>query len=167
MKKLIAAFALLFTSFAVAQLPDAPLPQPKTTVDFSTVVHNAPSTLKPEGRGKREPLVFAGALAFAIGTDVYDVRASERAFKLGYVETNTFLVCREVRADQVSTCRPGASTLYTRDAIELGVATLPSVLGYVFHRPEFFYAGLAAPAVIGIKHIQGGYRASHLKGNTQ
>jgi len=153
-------FLLLCSVCVVAQLPDAPQPQPKLT---DTVVTNFPSTLKVEGRGKREPLALASALVFAVGADVYDVQASERSFKLGYVETNTFLVCRETRPDQVSTCRPSASSLYQRDLIELGIATVPSVLGYVFHRPEFFYAGLAAPAVIGIKHLQGGYKASHLK----
>ena len=163
-RNLLIVFLLLCTVGAMAQLPDAPQPQPKLT---DTQVLNLPSTIKAEGRGKREPIVFAATLTYAAVSDVYDVRASERSFKLGYVETNTFLVCRETRPDQVSTCRPSASALYTRDFVELGIASVPSILGYVFHRPEFFYAGLAAPAVIGIKHIQGGYRASHLKGDIQ
>lgn len=152
---LITVLAVLSALSAFAQLPDAPQPQPPIT-DYT--IYNAPSTFKSHNKNKL--LVFAAVEGFAIASDVYDVRASERAFARGYVEQNGWLVC----SGPANMCRPSAGSLYARDlALELSIASVPSILGYVFHRPEWFYAGLAAPAAFGIRHIQGGYHGSHLK----
>ena len=153
--KLILIAVLLSSIGASAQLPDAPQPQPTY---LHTEVFNTPSTFKAQPRGKKKLLAIASVVAFAVSADIYDVRASERAFNHGYVESNGWLLCGENEV-----CRPSARSLYARDlGLELSLASLPSVLSYAFRRNELYYGFLTAPAVFGIKHIQGGNRASQL-----
>ena len=51
---------------------------------------------------------------------------------------------------------PTFGRLEAKDFLQLGIATSPSVLAYVFHHEGLFLAGLVGPTVLGVKHIQAG-----------
>jgi hypothetical protein len=93
-------------------------------------------------------LYLAGALAFAVGCDIYDVVLTERGIKAG-VAVEAF--------DWLVGSKPTAVALYLRDSLITAFAMLPAiVVGLVFHNQAAFYGCLAAPVVLGIKHIRGG-----------
>jgi hypothetical protein len=117
-------FFLLGSAFGQS-LPDAPTPVP----------HH------------RDLFALAGAVAFDLGANVYDVRETERGLKAGVaVEGNTWLVGTH----------PSARALYGRDLLVLGLASTPSIIFHLLHKRPLFYGGLAGPIVYGVEHIQGG-----------
>jgi hypothetical protein len=142
MKRIL--IALLFTSSLFAQeLPNAPQPQQQP----ENVVHNYSTKFTAPSRGPKKLWALAGVVGFAVATDIYDVTETEKGLKAGVaVEGNTWLVGS----------KPKAGALYGRDLLVIGFTASPSVLAYVFRKPEFFFAGLGGPIVIGCKHIHGG-----------
>jgi hypothetical protein len=96
-----------------------------------------------------ELLCLAGALAFAIGCDVYDTTMSEKGIKAGLsVEANyTWLY---------GTNKPTTLQYYAVNIPIILLTAAVSVVGLLLHNPALFYAGLAAPVAIGAKHLQGG-----------
>jgi hypothetical protein len=94
-------------------------------------------------------LYLLGAYAFAVLADVYDTTISEKGIKAGIaVEANyTWLY---------GTNKPSTFQYYI---VNIPIITLTcgvSLAAYLLHSPAFYYAGLAAPIAIGVKHIQGG-----------
>jgi hypothetical protein len=101
----------------------------------------------PEPRGRKNLLALAGAVAFEVVANHYDVSETEKGLKAGVaVEGNTWLVGS----------KPTAGQLYARDLLTVGILVTPSVVAYIFRRTELFYGGLAGPVVMGCKHISGG-----------
>jgi hypothetical protein len=96
-----------------------------------------------------ELVYLAGALAFAIGCDVYDTTMSEKGIKAGLsTEANlTWLY---------GTNKPTTLQYYAVNIPIVLATAAVSLLGIHFHNPAVFYAGLAAPIAAGAKHIQGG-----------
>lgn len=103
----------------VTAFPEAPMPQPTSSILLGTEVHNDPSTFKTSHNDRPWDYTFAATTVVYIAADMYDVRNSERAYKLGYVESNTFLVCGDAPS---VVCRPHASALYMRDGIGFTLA---------------------------------------------
>ncbi len=92
-------------------------------------------------------LALAVGLAWAIGCDIYDVTLTEKGIKAGVaVEGNDWLVG----------AKPSAVALYLRDSLETGLATTPCILALIFNSSPFFWAGIVAPVLVGVKHIMGG-----------
>jgi hypothetical protein len=110
-------------------------------------------------RHKSGLAALAGAVGFAVAANVYDARETERGLRLGVaVEGNTFLVGTH----------PSARALYLRDIPIIGLASTPSILGYVFRSRTWLFAGLVGgPGVVGVKHIQGGRAWARLIGGRQ
>jgi hypothetical protein len=94
-----------------------------------------------------ELLIFIAALAFYVGCDIYDVVLTEKGIKAGVaVEGNTFLVGE----------KPSAVALYLRDAFVTGLVTAPCAIALAVHNAPFFWGGLVAPIICGVKHVIGG-----------
>ena len=90
---------------------------------------------------------FLFAIAFYVGCDLYDVILTEKGIKAGVaVEGNTFLVGQ----------KPSAVALYLRDALLAGLATTPCAIALAVGNTPLFWGFLAAPVVVGVKHILGG-----------
>ena len=146
--------ALVLTSPAFAQLPDAPLPQYNSQEKYNTVVHNEPSTFKSTKDGHAWIYTFTGLTAGAVAADIYDVHESELAYKRGAVEASSFLVC----GDKLGVvCRPSASALYIRDlGVTYVLAAAPALVFHALHLKPLAWGALTMPGVFIVKHIQGG-----------
>jgi hypothetical protein len=134
------------------ELPDAPSAirgrrfDPVETAPIQSRPIAADSNVR-EPRGHKKLLALAGAVAFEVAANHYDVSETEKGLKAGVaIEGNTWLVGR----------RPSAGPLYARDLLTDGILITPSVVGYIFRKMEFFYSGLSGPVVMGCKHISGG-----------
>ena len=102
----------------------------------------------PKDHRVPEKAAFAAALTFEVATDRYDISQTEKGLKAGVaIEGNTFLL---------GTNKPTAGQLWKIDAVFTAITITPSVLAYIFHKKEWFYAGLACPFAYGLRHIQGG-----------
>jgi hypothetical protein len=100
-----------------------------------------------EPRGRKKLLVLAGAVAFELLANRYDVSETEKGIKAGVaLEDYTWLVGS----------KPTAGQLYARDLLTVGILVTPSIVAYAFRRMEPFYGGLSLPVVLGCKHISGG-----------
>ena len=150
----LALLALVLTSPAFAQLPDAPLPQYNSQEKYNTVVHNEPSTFKSTKDGHAWIYTFTGLTAGAVAADIYDVHESELAYKRGAIEANSFLVC----GDKLGVvCRPSASALYIRDlGVTYVLAAAPALVFHALRLKPLAWGALAAPGVFIVKHIQSG-----------
>jgi len=147
-----------FGQEAKANWPEAP--QYSSQETLNTQYRNGGSDFE-EPHQHAWDYTFAATTTLYIAADMYDVRYSEKAYRAGYVESNTFLVCGDGAG---VLCRPKASSLYTRDAVEYALAAAPSLLmRYVFHRKELAWGFLSAPAVVIVKHVQGGDQARALQ----
>ena len=143
MTRYVAVAALLIGAAFAQALPDAPQPQPVEKY----VVHNYSTKFVAPSRGPKKLLALAGVVGFAVATDVWDVRETEKGLRAGVaVEGNTWLVGS----------KPKAGALYGRDLLVIGLTASPAVVAYIFRKPEFFFGALAGPIVIGCKHIHGG-----------
>jgi hypothetical protein len=130
--------------------PDAPVQQPTSVSFFDTKVDNDSVVPKTSARHGWE-WTYAGVTAGYVASDWYDIHYSELAYKRGYVESNTFLVCGSENA-----CRPSAGALVLRDSVEYLLASAPALLTYAFHNHKLPWYFLAGPGVLIVKHIQGG-----------
>jgi hypothetical protein len=93
-----------------------------------------------------ESLCLAGALAFALGSLVYDVTMSVKGITAGVaVEANYVWL--------YGTDKPSALRYYLVNIPMIFASAGISVAGL---HSALFYAGLAAPCVAGIVHIKGG-----------
>jgi hypothetical protein len=100
-----------------------------------------------EPRGRKKLFVLAGAVAFEVVTNRYDVSETEKGMKAGVaLEDYTWLVGS----------KPTSGQLYARDLLTVGILVTPSIVAYVFRRKDLFYGGLSLPVVMGYKHISGG-----------
>ena len=152
MKTTIALLLFAALSCSAQTTLNAPTPQYDPSV-----VHNSPSYDQPVDRGHRLAwgLTYGGITAGYIAADYFDVTRSERAFKQGYVEGNTFLVCGES-----AICRPSAGALVERDAVEYIIASAPALVARAFRHKSanvnaLSWGFLTGPAVAVVKHIQG------------
>ena len=151
MKYLAAIVALAFmVSIARCQeLPTAPSSTP-AYLQGDTQMHSKTAAFSVPGDKTRHPkllLALVGAVAFEQAAAIYDARKTEQGLKAGVaVEANTWLVGTH----------PTFGRLEAKDFLQLGIATSPSVLAYMFHHEGLFLAGLVGPTVLGVKHIQAG-----------
>jgi len=90
-----------------------------------------------------------GAVTFTLFTTVYDTIMSEKGIKAGVaVEANlTWLY---------GTNKPTTLDYYLVNIPIVFVVAVPSIVGYLTGNSALYYAGLAAPLMLSIKHIQGG-----------
>lgn len=162
MKKVIATLSVLLAlvSVGIAQsnLPDAPQPQPQTQPAYvGTEVHNDFGKPLPAARDHHAwEYTFAAISVAEVFADRYDIVNSEKAYKVGYVESNTFLVCGET-----AVCRPSSAALAERDLVEYAISAAPAVAAHIFrHKSDgvnaLSWGFLSGPSVVVIKHIQGG-----------
>lgn len=149
MKKTTLLALLFASSLTVAQtLVDAP--SAVRPAYLNTEVHQTTNytPFKGESRHPRLLWAFTGVVAFAVAADVYDVTETEKGLKSGIaLEGNTWLLPSD---------KPTTGQLYRRDLLVVGLSASPSVVAWIFRRPEFFYAGFAGPVALGIHHIGGG-----------
>lgn len=101
-------------------------------------------------RSRVQFFALAATEAVAVVSDVYDTRRSEAAFNRGYVETEW----------PFAGTRPSAAKLYGFNlGLELPLASVPSILGYVLRKKPWFYGGLTAPLAFAGHHFYSGANA--------
>jgi hypothetical protein len=98
-------------------------------------------------------ILFAIAVGFAFGADIFDVVESEKAYAKGYVESFDWLVGS----------KPTAIALYLRDGMLIAFASAPALILFLLHSTPVAYGALAGPIAAGARHIQGGLGAKKLK----
>ena len=160
MKKVIATLSVLLAlvSVGIAQsnLPDAPQPQTQPAY-VGTEVHNDFGKPLPAARDHHAwEYTFAAISVAEVFADRYDIVNSEKAYKVGYVESNTLLVCGET-----AVCRPSSAALAERDLVEYAISAAPAVAAHIFRHKSagvnaLSWGFLSGPSVMVIKHIQGG-----------
>ena len=97
-------------------------------------------------------ILFAIAVGFAFGADVFDVIESEKAYAKGYIESFDWLVG----------LKPTAIALYLRDGMLIAFASAPALVFFLLHNVPLAYGALAGPVAAGARHIQGGIGAKKL-----
>jgi hypothetical protein len=135
---------LILCGASMAQLPDAPSPQLT-----ETVVHNSFTAPVQAPKHRKDWIAFAGAMAFEQSAAYYDNHETVIGIRHGVaVEANTWLL---------STNKPTFGQLERRELlVYVPMVVSPSVIAKLFHKREWFYAGLTAPVAYGAKHIQAG-----------
>jgi len=94
-----------------------------------------------------ELIYFASASAFALGCQAYDTYMTEKGLKAGVaIEGNSWLVGP----------KPSALALSLRDVPITLLTAIPALVAFHFDNTGLFYASLAGPIAVGIKHILGG-----------
>jgi hypothetical protein len=92
-------------------------------------------------------IAAAAAFAFGIAGDVYDIDQTLKVVDRGLaLETNTWLVGS----------KPSHKALYLRDSAILAIVAAPFVVAVVGGATAVAAGLLAAPVVLGVKHIHGG-----------
>ena len=77
-------------------------------------------------------VLFAIAVGFAFGADVFDVIESEKAYAKGYIESFDWLVG----------LKPTAIALYLRDGMLIAFASAPALVFFLLHNVPLAYGAL-------------------------
>ena len=95
-----------------------------------------------------ETFCLATALAFVFGCAAYDSLISEKGIKAGVAVEKNYTWIYGIKPSLLQYCAVNFVTAVLASGV--------SVAAYAMHNSPWFYAGLAGPAVLGAKHIQGG-----------
>ena len=99
-------------------------------------------------------ILFSIAVGFCFLAQLFDDIESERGIKAGVaIEAFTWIIGS----------KPSFLAYFLRDSLLLAAVTAPSLVLHFVHNAPLALAALVAPAIYGVKHIQGGRQWLALK----